>query len=140
VPVAVSGQASPDAIAKRKRLSPGVRPIARWRTCRFGEAIGRQIAALAISGTGSGQPLGLITALAAKGAVGTGSGGFFGLTAATSEPLAARYSVISARPWYTALLGTRRSCGFKSAMPIILPSATSAIIAWIFGATTCVPL
>lgn len=50
---------------------------------RFGEAIGRQIAALAIAGTGSGQPLGIITALNARGAV-SGSGGYYGLTAATN--------------------------------------------------------
>lgn len=49
---------------------------------RFGEAIGREIAALAISGTGSGQPLGIITALNARGAV-TTSGGYCQLTAAT---------------------------------------------------------
>ncbi|MGH3192713.1 MAG: phage major capsid protein [Streptosporangiaceae bacterium] len=44
----------------------------------FGEAIGREIAALAISGTGSGQPLGIITALAARGQVST-SGGYYQL-------------------------------------------------------------
>ena len=43
---------------------------------RLGEAVGRTIAAAAISGTGSGQPEGVITALAAKGAVGSGSGGY----------------------------------------------------------------
>jgi HK97 family phage major capsid protein len=51
---------------------------------RLGEAVGRTIAAAAISGTGSGQPLGTVTALNAKGAVGSGSGGYFGLTAATN--------------------------------------------------------
>ena len=51
---------------------------------RAGEAIGREIAALAVSGTGSGQPLGLVTALNAKGAVGSGSGGYLGLGTATA--------------------------------------------------------
>jgi HK97 family phage major capsid protein len=51
---------------------------------RLGEAIGRTIAAAAISGTGSGQPEGIITALNAKGAVGSGSGGYFGLGTATA--------------------------------------------------------
>jgi HK97 family phage major capsid protein len=42
---------------------------------RIGEALGRSIAAIAISGTGSSQPLGVVTALAAKSATGTvGSG------------------------------------------------------------------
>jgi len=38
---------------------------------RVGEALGRSIAAVAVSGSGSGQPLGIITALAAKSATGT---------------------------------------------------------------------
>ncbi len=49
---------------------------------RAGEAIGRKIASLAISGTGSGQPLGITTALAAKGA--SSSGGTYALGTATS--------------------------------------------------------
>jgi HK97 family phage major capsid protein len=51
---------------------------------RLGEQIGRALAVHAISGSGSSQPLGIITALNAKGAVGSGSGGFLGLTAGTS--------------------------------------------------------
>ena len=52
---------------------------------RMGEAIGRELGALAISGTGSSQHLGVITALTAKGAWSAGSsGGFLNLTAATS--------------------------------------------------------
>ena len=51
---------------------------------RFGEALGRQIAALAVSGTGSGQPLGLVTALNARGALSGATGGYYQLTAATT--------------------------------------------------------
>lgn len=51
---------------------------------RFGEALGREIAALAISGTGSGQPLGIVTALNARGALSGASGGFYQLTAGTT--------------------------------------------------------
>lgn len=58
---------------------------------RVGEAMGRSIAQIAISGTGAIQPLGLITALAAKsatGTVGTGlitaSGGFVNLATASA--------------------------------------------------------
>ena len=51
---------------------------------RIGEAIGRAEGTHSVSGSGSGQPLGLITALNAKGAVGSGSGGYLGLSAATS--------------------------------------------------------
>jgi HK97 family phage major capsid protein len=40
-------------------------------TERMGEQIGRAIAAAAISGTGSSQPLGIVTALNAKGSAGT---------------------------------------------------------------------
>jgi HK97 family phage major capsid protein len=41
---------------------------------RFAESIGREVAALAVSGTGSSQPLGLITALAAGSAFSAGAG------------------------------------------------------------------
>jgi HK97 family phage major capsid protein len=51
---------------------------------RVGEAIGRSIATMAVSGTGSGQPLGIITALAAKGALSGASGGYYALTAGTT--------------------------------------------------------
>ena len=58
---------------------------------RVGEAMGRSIAQIAISGTGAVQPLGLITALAAKtatGTVGTGlitaSGGYLNLATAST--------------------------------------------------------
>ncbi len=52
---------------------------------RFGESIGRELSSLAISGTGSAQPLGIVTALGAKGAWSAGqSGGFINLTAATA--------------------------------------------------------
>src|ERR1700748_1560127 len=51
---------------------------------RIGEAIGRKEASLAVSGSGSGQPLGLITALAAKGATSGANGGYVSLGTATS--------------------------------------------------------
>jgi HK97 family phage major capsid protein len=58
---------------------------------RIGEALGRSIAAVAISGTGAAQPLGIITALGAKsatGTVGTGtitaSGGYVNLATAST--------------------------------------------------------
>jgi HK97 family phage major capsid protein len=59
---------------------------------RIGEAMGRSIAQIAISGTGATQPLGIITALAAKssatGTVGTGtitaSGGYVNLATAST--------------------------------------------------------
>src|SRR6266404_5719326 len=50
---------------------------------RFGEALGRQLASLGVSGTGNGQPLGIVPALQARGAVST-SGGFYQLTAGTT--------------------------------------------------------
>lgn len=50
---------------------------------RVGEAHGRAQARAAITGSGSSQPLGIVPALNAKGAVAGGSGGFLGLTAAT---------------------------------------------------------
>jgi len=56
---------------------------------RIGEALGRSIAAASITGTGSAQPLGVITALAAKSATGTvgsspitATGGYLNLSAA----------------------------------------------------------
>lgn len=51
---------------------------------RIGEAIGRAQAAVAWSGTGSSQPLGLTAALTAKGAGSTGTGGIFQTPAARS--------------------------------------------------------
>jgi HK97 family phage major capsid protein len=51
---------------------------------RIGEALGRSIAAIAVSGTGAGQPLGIITALNAKGALSGASGGYYQLTAGTT--------------------------------------------------------
>ena len=51
---------------------------------RFGEALGRQIAAQAVSGTGSSAPLGIITALNARGALSGATGGYYPLTAATA--------------------------------------------------------
>jgi len=59
---------------------------------RLGEAVGRTIASAAISGTGSGQPLGIVTALAARGAVGSGSGGYYGLGTATDVAIFGNYS------------------------------------------------
>jgi HK97 family phage major capsid protein len=51
---------------------------------RVGEAIGRAMASMSVSGTGSGQPLGIITALAARGALSGASGGYFQLGTATT--------------------------------------------------------
>ena len=59
---------------------------------RLGEAVGRTIASAAISGSGSGQPEGVITALNAKGAVGSGSGGYYGLGTATDVAIFGNYS------------------------------------------------
>ena len=50
---------------------------------RVGEALGRARAQFAYSGTGSSQPLGVNTAIVAKGAGSVGTGGFMNLTAAT---------------------------------------------------------
>jgi len=50
---------------------------------RFGEALGRELATLGVSGTGSGQPLGIIPALSARGAV-SQSGGYLQLGTATA--------------------------------------------------------
>jgi HK97 family phage major capsid protein len=68
---------------------------------RAGEAIGRKVASLAVSGTGSGQPLGLITALAAKGASSGASGGYVALGTATDVPIFGNYS----SPSTTELVG-----------------------------------
>jgi HK97 family phage major capsid protein len=53
---------------------------------RVGESIGRKLASLAVSGTGSSQPLDVITAISAKGVYGGAgtSGGYVALTAATT--------------------------------------------------------
>lgn len=51
---------------------------------RFGEAIGREIAALAVSGTGAAQPLGVMPSLAARGAASGASGGYVNLGTATT--------------------------------------------------------
>lgn len=46
---------------------------------RVGESLGRAQAAVAISGTGSSQPLGIVTALGAKGSAGTSGGSISGI-------------------------------------------------------------
>jgi HK97 family phage major capsid protein len=51
---------------------------------RHGESIGRKLAALAVTGSGSGQHLGITTALAAKGAASGASGGCVQLGTATA--------------------------------------------------------
>jgi HK97 family phage major capsid protein len=51
---------------------------------RLGEAVGRTIASAAVSGSGSGQPEGVITAINAKGSGGSGAGGYITLGTATS--------------------------------------------------------
>lgn len=57
-------------------------------SARSGESLGRALAAASISGTGSNQPLGIVTALGAKGSAGTaggsiaGTGGFVTLATA----------------------------------------------------------
>lgn len=60
-------------------------PLDEFIADRTGEAIGRKLAALAVSGTGSSQPLGLITAISALGEYGGAgtSGGYVALTAGT---------------------------------------------------------
>lgn len=50
---------------------------------RFGEALGRELAQLGITGTGAGQPLGIIPALTARGQV-VQSGGYVQLGTATA--------------------------------------------------------
>jgi HK97 family phage major capsid protein len=68
---------------------------AEWVGQSLGEAVGRELAALAWSGTGSSQPLGLTTALAAGSSItpgtGTGSGssggGYLALAAANAVKL-----------------------------------------------------
>lgn len=51
---------------------------------RVGEAIGRAQAAAVLSGTGSAQPLGLSTAIQARGAGSVGNGGYYALGTATN--------------------------------------------------------
>jgi HK97 family phage major capsid protein len=51
---------------------------------RAGEGIGRKLAQLAVSGTGSAQPEGIIPSLSARGASSGASGGYYALTAAQS--------------------------------------------------------
>ena len=61
--------------------------LSTWLAQRVGEILGRGIAAHAIAGTGTAQPLGLIPFLNSAGAWSAGnSGGYYGLTAATVTP------------------------------------------------------
>ena len=80
---------------------------------RMGEAVGREIAALAVSSSGSGQPLGIIPALNAKGAWSAGSsGGYVSLTAAT---------------YVTTLGGTKTELGGNLLAPQTLLSMIQAV-------------
>jgi HK97 family phage major capsid protein len=70
-------------LASLQLVNDAAFPVDQFVSDRFGEALGRELASLAYSGTGSGQPLGIITALAARGAV-TTSGGYYQLGTATT--------------------------------------------------------
>ncbi len=85
---------------------------------RVAEALGRAQAAYAISGIGSSQPLGIIPALNAKGAVSGGSGGFLGLTAAQQvQVLSAKATAAGTDNTVTELTGN-----------ILAPSTVLAMI------------
>ena len=72
-------------LASRQLVTDSAFDVDEFLQARIGEQIGRAKAAHAVSGTGSGEPLGLITALNAKGAV-TSSGGYLDLGSATAVP------------------------------------------------------
>lgn len=82
--------ATPPLLASVQLLNDSEFDVDGFVAERLGEAIGRSLAAAAVSGTGSGQPLGLVTALNAKGSAGTvggsstASGGFVTLATAAS--------------------------------------------------------
>lgn len=71
---------------------------------RVGESLGREEAALAISGTGSGQPLGIVTALNA--ASGMTSGGTYALGTATKVNVAGATSTTGASQVTELVAGT----------------------------------
>ena len=82
--------------------------VGQFVTDRVGEAIGRAQAAAVISGSGSSQPLGLLTAIAAKGAGSVGGGGFYSPTAAkpvyTVGSSTATTELINGSPSFASIL------------------------------------
>jgi HK97 family phage major capsid protein len=77
-------------LVSRQLMADSAFNVDEFVSARIGEAIGRAVAAHAISGTGSSQPLGIVPALAAKGSAGTvggavaATGGFLNLATAAS--------------------------------------------------------
>jgi len=69
-------------VASLQLIQDSAFDVDRFVADRIGEALGRSIAAIAVSGSGSGTPLGIVSALAAKGALSGASGGYYQLSAA----------------------------------------------------------
>ncbi len=104
---------------------------------RFGEALGRSIAAAAVSGTGSGQPEGIVTALDARGSAGTAGGtisaigGYVTLAAATKVPVFSSFSTPSVTELVGNLLAPSTLINMLQAIdPLYYPGCK-----WYFNAT-----
>lgn len=74
-------------LASRELVQDSAFDVSQFVAARIGEAIGRAEAAHSVSGSGSGQPLGLITALNTWGTATPASGGFLTLGTATTVNL-----------------------------------------------------
>jgi HK97 family phage major capsid protein len=79
-------------LVSRQVVEDSAFEIDEFIAARAGESIGRKLASLAWSGTGSSQPLGVQTAIVAKGAHSGSSGGYVALGTATDVAIFGNYS------------------------------------------------
>lgn len=98
----------------------------------FGEAVGREVASLVVSGTGSAEPEGIITALAARGSTATTvSGGYYALGTATDVAIFGNYSSPSTTELTGNVLAPNSLIGMiKGVDPAYYPGSK-----WYFNAT-----
>lgn len=99
-------------------------------TDRVGESIGRAQAAAVINGTGSSQPLGLLTAITAKGAGSIGGGGIY--TPAAAKPV----FTVGSNTSTTELINGSPSFASILDMITFVDPAYRQSASWVMGDTT----
>jgi len=92
-------------LVSRQLMADSAFNVDEFVSARVGEAIGRAVAAHAISGSGSSQPLGINTALAAKGSAGTVGGSVTATGGTLTLATAASVKTFAAPSGATELVG-----------------------------------
>ena len=100
---------------------------------RIGEAVGRSLAAAAVSGTGSGQPLGIVPALNAKGSAGTVGGSITATGGFVTLATAASVKTFASPAGATELVGNVLSPATCLAMVSAVDSAYWPTACWVMS-------